>query len=75
MTMPSVIAARIARTAQPCLALMGRSGLAPAQTLVGPDIELREGALVRKILLIPTLAVPLASLRIYGDGERRSHPV
>lgn len=69
MTMPSVIAARIARTALPCLALVRLTGLAPAQTLVGPDIELREGALVRKLLLIPTLACLLLLFASLGTAN------
>ena len=40
------VAARMARAALPCLALLGFASMASAQTLVGPDIELRESALV-----------------------------
>ena len=35
----------MARAALLCLALVGLASMASAQTLVGPDIELREGAL------------------------------
>ena len=40
------VAARMARAALPCLTLLGFASPASAQTLVGPDIELRESALV-----------------------------
>ncbi len=40
------VAARMARAALPCLALLGFASPASAETLVGPDIELRESALV-----------------------------
>ncbi len=40
------VAARMARAALPCLALLGFASMASAETLVGPDIELRESALV-----------------------------
>ena len=47
MRMGSVITAgRRALAALPCLALLGLCPAASAQTLVGPDIELRESALV-----------------------------
>ena len=47
MRMGSVITAgRRVLTALPCLALLGLCPPASAQTLVGPDIELRESALV-----------------------------
>ena len=39
-------AAAMARATLLCLALVGLASMASAQTLVGPDIELREGALV-----------------------------
>jgi hypothetical protein len=39
-------AAAMARAALLCLALVGLAGMASAQTLVGPGIELRESALV-----------------------------
>ena len=40
------VAARIARATLLCLALVGLASPASAETLVGPDIELRESALV-----------------------------
>ena len=47
MQIGSVIgAAATARATLLCLALVGLASMASAQTLVGPDIELREGALV-----------------------------
>jgi len=47
MQIGSVIGARrAARVALISLALVGLAGIASAQTLVGPDIELRESALV-----------------------------
>ena len=42
----AVGAAAMARSALLCLALVGLADMASAQTLVGPDIELRESALV-----------------------------
>ena len=42
----AVGAAAMARATLLCLALVGLASMASAQTLVGPDIELRESALV-----------------------------
>ena len=42
----TVGAAAMARVTLLCLALVGLTSMASAQTLVGPDIELRESALV-----------------------------
>ncbi len=42
----AITAGRGALAALPCLALLGLCPVASAQTLVGPDIELRESALV-----------------------------
>ena len=56
------VAARMARAALPCLALLGFASMASAQTLVGPDIELRESALV--VASAPVLSNSSGTLHI-----------
>ncbi len=55
-------AAAMARAALLCLALVGLTGMASAQTLVGPDIELRESALV--VASAPVLSNDSGTLHI-----------
>ena len=58
----AVGAAAMARSALLCLALVGLASMASAQTLVGPDIELREGALV--VASAPVLSHDSGTLHI-----------